>query len=313
MGGPLDYIINQKTGMFVQPHSPHNIKNALYKLINDNRLYQDISQQGHVKGLEFSFLNMAKGYISTVNANSSETFRINPNKTFKLINDDGFALEYEHSKPLSDKKGNYNIKVYKERYPEEDVDSINNNYKQLQAIYFNSPNFIQPRRILLSLPDQQGLRRMMIISKRHDDEQIPLHNLNFIHDKNIYDQLSLVINTTKNYLINNDPGIDQFKLLPDISDNNLFADEKGQLKIRNIDNLINLQWLRHLERERKFLSFDKDIVYRDFFVNLIKLENEYLGKSLEDFLNDIIYNKFLSRTDIIRIYKQFVSNSPSVD
>ncbi len=66
LGGPLDYIENEKTGLFVEAHNPTSLAMTIDRLLSDPFLHKTVVSTGRKKAEEYTYTNMTRGYLDVI-------------------------------------------------------------------------------------------------------------------------------------------------------------------------------------------------------------------------------------------------------
>lgn len=311
LGGPLDYIENRKTGIFVEPKNPNDIAGAIELIINDDALHQKLKTEGRKKAEKYSTESMAAGYWEAINAGKPKySIHINPGKSFEQIGEGMHTRVYRHT--TSSDKYNFVIQTFKPEINELSLEGIGLEFDYLREAYKEMPDLI-PHQRLFRPKNSSSLHDAFVIKKEIKSDPASNNLLDLSpHELNgkTLNQLRKFIEITKNLFTyeSTTPSLQKMgSCVPDIIDpqfNNLIVDKDANLRLVDTNRLINTKHLKHLLSIGEKLDISDRRIYALLLQRLIFIESKFLGKTSGQIINDNFYNRYLNDTDLQALFDE---------
>lgn len=326
LGGPLDYIIDGETGLFVEPHSPSAIAFALERLFTDQVLYQKIKRQARNKAEEYSVANMISGYEEAFVAGRPQlNVTIFPGHPFIKI---GEGMHTEVFIRLdSQGKADHVVQTFRKDVHDLTYESVQQDYAYLLAAFADMPNLI-PHQTFVHQEDVTELRDTVLFKERViEDSQNG--NLRSISKDDLQPktqtQIEQFIAITKSLFSHNseDPAMRELgRSVPDIIDpefENVVIDVDGNLKLVDTNRLISVQRISEKAAHGAKVDIDRKYIHALLFRRLLYFEAKFLGKTPEQLKHDPFYTHFLDESAIEALMERssavgepIVYNAPNI-
>lgn len=306
LGGPLDYIIHDQTGMFVNVRDFEGIANSL-KHLQDKEYYLRLCDEGYKKAAGYTIENMAQGYARVICSGRSRLpLLISLRQPFEKIGE-GMHTEvfrYPHQ------KGSV-VQRFKPGHTLADLEGVELEYRFLCEAYADMPKLI-PAQTAWAEHEDAPLEEVLIVK----DEVIPdpsRGNLRQMSEADMYpearNQLDQFIAITKQLFthVSQHPELETLgSRVPDIIDpklDNLIIDIEGNLRLVDTNKLISTEHLKKLIDAGEKLDIEQKKIHSLLLRRLMYLEAKFFGRTQDELRADDFYGKFLAEESLDELFE----------
>ena len=307
LGGPLDYIEDGVTGLFVEPRSPQLIADALDLLNRDPELYARIAGQGHAKAAEYTVESMVEGYVAAIASGGSRLpIRIHTRRIFEKLGEGMHTEVYGH---VPD--NGYVVQTFR---PEHALsrDALGLEYDYLVEAYAAMPGLVPKQRLTTSdafLP----LERAALVKERVYSDPTMGTLLNVaapdLAPKTLA-QLRQFVDITKTLftqVLSNPDLAGLGSRVPDIIDpefSNLVIDNRDNLRLVDTNKLISTKHLNGLTEAGAKLDVSNRRIHGLLLRRLMFIESKFFGRTAKQLRADSFYAQYLSSEGFDQLFEQ---------
>lgn len=312
LGGPLEYIIDGQTGLFIEPNDPISIVEALLRLQNPD-LYNTLAINGKSKAQEYSIDRMVEGYLQVISRSDPQpSLRVDPQRTFEAIGEGVNTVVYRKIP-----SNGYVTQVFKPERNHLTAQGIREEYAYLLEAYAEMPQLIPTQRLILpegsTSLDKALLVKQEVVSnperntlRRVGKDDIEEHTLEQLHTF-VAITKALFSYTPQNENLQHLPS-----RVPDIVDSkfeNLIIDIDGNLRLVDTNAIINLSHLK----SRK-IDLTRDRIAPKVLRRLMYIEAKFFGETEETLKADPFYTKYINAKDFEELFRlSLEANEPIGD
>jgi hypothetical protein len=311
LGGPLDYIEHERTGLFVQPHDPAGIARAIERLMFSDTLHGRVSRAGAEVAECYTIEAMTEGYLRVIGSGRPRLpIRIDPGRPFRRIGEGMHTTVYQRGT-----SARLVIQVFKPERSDLTLTEIDAHYRYLTAAYASIPDFVPAQRLFMPHRDVSLHEAVLIKEFVPSDPRsntllkIPANELN----ERARDQLWRFLDVTRAIIMHgsSDPALRQLgPLAPDIIDpnfENLLIDHHGRLRLVDTNRLISTSHLVELAASESKLDIERRWIHALLLRRMMYLESKFFGRTKCTLALDPFYSQFVGNQDFSTLYEQSAS------